>query len=79
MNHLTIAYINTDVGDIHVIAGKENQIARLEFSLGNWPSGGCLNICRAGQMNTLLSVDVLDKARAVKTLRAAAAPDIRNT
>ena len=78
MDHLAISYINTDMGDIHVIAGKENQITRLEFSFGNWPSGGCLNICRAGQLDTLLCVDVLNETGAVKTIWTAATPDIRN-
>ena len=79
VNHLAVAHINADMGDVYIVTGKENQIAGHEFRLAYRAAGSSLNVRRPGQVNAFLGKDVLDKAGAVKTVRRRTAPNIGNT
>ena len=79
VNHLAISDINADMGDVYIVTGKENQIAGHEFRLAYRTAGSGLNVRGAGQVNALLGVNVLDKARAVKAVGRRTAPDVRHS
>ena len=69
VNHLAIADIDADMGDIHIVACEKDEIARLQIGFADWLAGGNLDISSPRQIDAVLGVNVLDEAGTVKSVR----------
>ena len=69
VDHLTVAHVDADMGDIHVIAREEDEVARLQVGFVDRVASGDLDISSPWQVDAVLGVNVLDEAGTVKSVR----------